>query len=102
MNISESYAHNIWLDQMYDAGILAMLLLLTFHIVQIPILLRFFKLDMPKIIQVFVLCNLVAFMAAFVQAPVIQANYVYFAISCFFFGSVGRLTLDFPRTKKNN
>ena len=95
MIISEDYAHNIWLDQMYDAGILAMLLLLTFHIVQIPILLRFFKLDIPKIIHVFVLCTFVAFLAAFMQAPVIQASCVYFAISCFFFGSVARFTSDY-------
>jgi hypothetical protein len=95
MLISASYAHNIWLDQMYDSGILSMLLLLTFHIVQIPILLQFFKLDIPKIIRVFVLCTFVAFLAAFIQAPVIQASCVYFAISCFFFGSVARFTSDY-------
>lgn len=94
MIISAPYAHNIWLDQMYDAGILAMLLLLTFHIVQIPILVRFFRLELPIIIDLFVLCTLVAFMAAFIQAAVIQANPVYFGISCFFFGSVARFTID--------
>jgi hypothetical protein len=80
---------------MYDAGILAMLLLLTFHIVQIPIIVRFFRLDMPTIVGLFVLCTLVAFIAAFVQAPVMQANPVYFGISCFFFGSVERFTFDY-------
>lgn len=95
MIISAPYAHNIWLDQMYDAGILAMLLLLTFHIVQIPIIVRFFRLDMLTIEGLFVLCTLVAFMAAFIQAPVMQANPVYFGISCFFFGSVARFTFDY-------
>jgi hypothetical protein len=95
MNISESYAHNIWLDQLYDAGILPMLLLLTFHLVQIPILIRFFRLKLPTTIRVFVLCTLIAFLAAFLQAPVIQASYIYFAISCFFFGSVARFTFDY-------
>ncbi|MFY7797606.1 MAG: O-antigen ligase family protein [Dolichospermum sp.] len=94
MIISAPYAHNIWLDQMYDAGILAMLLLLTFHIVQIPIIVRFFRLELPIMIDLFVLCTLVAFMAAFIQAPVIQANPVYFGISCFFFGSVARFTSE--------
>lgn len=94
MIISAAYAHNIWLDQMYDAGILAMLLLLTFHIVQIPILVRLFRLDMLIKVHLFVLCTVVAFMAAFMQAPVIQANPVYFGISCFFFGSVSRFTTD--------
>ncbi|QSV64651.1 MAG: hypothetical protein HEQ26_19805 [Dolichospermum sp. DL01] len=94
MIISAPYAHNIWLDQMYDAGILATLLLLTFHIVQIPILVRLFRLELPIMIDLFVLCTLVAFMAAFIQAPVIQANPVYFGISCFFFGSVARFTSE--------
>lgn len=92
MIISAFYAHNIWLDQMYDAGILAMLLLLTFHIVQIPIIVRLFRLELPIMIDLFVLCTLVAFMAAFIQAPVMQANPVYFGISCFFFGSLARFT----------
>ncbi|MCE2718661.1 MAG: O-antigen ligase family protein [Dolichospermum sp.] len=94
MIISAPYAHNIWLDQMYDAGILAMLLLLTFHIVQIRILVRFFRLDMLIKVHLFVLCTVVAFIGAFMQAPVIQANPVYFGISCFFFGSVSRFTTD--------
>ena len=100
MIITEKFVHNIWLDQLYDAGIIAMLFLLIFHLVQIPIFFQFFRLKLPVIIHVFTLCTLVAFMGSFVQAPVIQASYVYFAISCFFFASVGRLTLDFPRTKK--
>ncbi len=100
MIIGETYVHNIWLDQLYDAGIWAMMFLLVFHLVQIPIFFQFFRLKLPVIIHVFTLCTLVAFMGAFLQAPVIQANYVYFAISCFFFASVGRLTLDFPRAKK--
>jgi hypothetical protein len=93
--LGASYAHNIWLDQLYDAGILPMLLLLIFHLVQIPIMIKFFRLKLPIIVHVFVLCTLIAFTAAFLQAPVIQANYVYFAISCFFFGSVARFTHDF-------
>ena len=100
MIMTEGYAHNIWLDQLYDAGILAMLPLLIFHLVQIPIFFQFFRLKLPVIIHVFTLCTLMAFIAAFVQAPVIQASYQYFGISCFFFASVGRLTLDFPRAKK--
>lgn len=91
----EYYAHNIWLDQLYDAGVLPMLLLLIFHLVQIPIMIKFFRLKLPIIVHVFVLCTLIAFAAAFLQAPVIQASNVYFAMSCFFFGSVARFTHDF-------
>jgi hypothetical protein len=93
--LGNAYVHNIWLDQLYDAGILPMLLLLIFHLVQIPIMIRFFRLRLPIVVHVFVLCTLIAFLVAFLQAPVIQASYLYFAMSCFFFGSVARFTHDF-------
>lgn len=93
--LGNGYVHNIWLDQLYDAGILPMLLLLIFHLVQIPIMIRFFRLRLPIVVHVFVLCTLIAFFTAFLQAPVMQASYIYFAMSCFFFGSVARFTHDF-------
>jgi hypothetical protein len=93
--LGNAYVHNIWLDQLYDAGILPMLLLLIFHLVQIPIMIRFFRLRLPIVVHVFVLCTLIAFLVAFLQASVIQASYLYFAMSCFFFGSVARFTHDF-------
>ena len=93
--LGNAYVHNIWLDQLYDAGILPMLLLLIFHLVQIPIMIRFFRLRLPIVVHVFVLCTLIAFLGAFLQSAVIQASYLYFAMSCFFFGSVARFTHDF-------
>jgi hypothetical protein len=93
--LGNNYVHNIWLDQLYDAGILPMLLLLIFHLVQIPIMIRFFRLRLPIVVHVFVLCTLIAFLGAFLQSAVIQASYLYFAMSCFFFGSVARFTHDF-------
>jgi hypothetical protein len=99
LKLDIEFVHNLWLDQMYDAGILPMLLLLTFHIAQIPVIIRFLKLKLPIIIHVFVLCTIFAFLAAFMQAPVIQANPLFFAISCFSFGTWARLTCDFKYTK---
>jgi hypothetical protein len=88
------YVHNIWLDQLYDAGIVPMILLILFHLLQIPIFLDFFKLHLPLTIYVFVLGTIVGFLVSFIQAPVLQCSIPFFATSCFFFGSIMRLTID--------
>lgn len=90
----DSFFHNIWLDQWYDAGILSMLLLLVFHFIHIFFIIKFFKLNFPLMIKTFILCSIIAFLAGFLQNPVIQASYIYFGISCFFLGSLVRLTQD--------
>lgn len=90
----QSFFHNIWLDQWYDAGILSALLLLGFHFVQIFFIKKFFLLNFPIILKTFVLCSIIGFLSGFVQNPVIQASYVYFGISCFFCGSLARLTQE--------
>ncbi|MCY7334536.1 MAG: hypothetical protein LH649_18185 [Pseudanabaena sp. CAN_BIN31] len=94
MIISGSYAHNIWLDQIYEAGIFSGLFLLTFHLSQILIIFKFLQLKLPKMIHVFGLCSTLAFFTAFLQAPVMQASTLYFGVSCFFFGSLSRFTSD--------
>ena len=93
------YVHNIWLDQLYDAGIMPMILLIAFHLLQIPIFLDFFKLHLPLNIYVFVLGIIIAFLVSFTQAPVLQASIPFFASSCFFLGSIIRLTIDYSLLK---
>ena len=93
------FVHNIWLDQLYDAGIIPMILLIAFHVVQVPILLDFFKLHLPLTVSVFALCILVSLLTSFIQAPVIQSSIPFFATSCFFFGSIMRLTIDYRLSK---
>jgi hypothetical protein len=93
----ESYVHNIWLDQLYDAGIVPMALLLLFHLSQIPVIMKLFSLKISLLIKVFVVCTLIAFMAAFIGSPVLQGSYIYFSVSCFFFGSLARFVVDTER-----
>jgi hypothetical protein len=97
--MKSSFAHNIWLDTAYDTGLIPMLLLLCFHFLQIQFILKFLRSNLPKILKSFTLCSCIAFLAAFLQAPVIQGHYVYFAISCFFFGSVIRVMSIYNCTK---
>ena len=94
------YVHNIWLDQLYDAGIMSMILLIAFHLLQIPIFLDFFKLHIPLTIRVFVLCSGVSFLVSFIQVPVLQSSIPFFATSCFFFASIMRLTIDYSLPKQ--
>ncbi len=88
------YVHNIWLDQLYLSGIIPMMLLLAFHILQIPIILDFFSLRPPLSLALFYICVLVSLSVNFIFQPVIQLNYFYFGASCFLFGSTMRLTID--------
>jgi O-antigen ligase len=88
------YVHNIWLDQLYNTGIIPMILLMAFHILQIPIFFDFLKLNLPRTLNLFFISIIIALLAAFVQAPVLQASFPFFASSCFFFGSIMKLTID--------
>jgi hypothetical protein len=88
------YAHNIWLDQLNDSGVISMILLFSYHTFQLLVILKLVNSKIPAEFKAFILCTSVAFLVAFLATPVIQANYVYFAISCFFFGSTTRFTFD--------
>lgn len=96
-----NYVHNIWLDQLYDAGVISMILLVVFHTVQIIIIVRALQLNLPLVIKVFILCTTIGFLAAFIQAPVLQASVLYFAISCFFFGSIESLVYEYEGKRFN-
>jgi hypothetical protein len=88
INIGESYAHNIWLDSAYDTGIMSMSFLLLYHLLQIVFFVRLVRSQLPMLIKIFSTCSMIAFFAAFSQAPVIQASIGYFILSCFYFGSM--------------
>lgn len=90
----ENYVHNIWLDQLYDAGIIPMIFLILFHLSQIPVIVKLIKLNISLLVKIFAICTLIGFMAAFIATPVLQSSYIYFSMSCFFFGSLARLVVD--------
>jgi len=90
--ISESYAHNIWLDVFYDGGFLPMSLLLIFHILHIKPTLRIVFSNLPETIIILIICAMVPTLIGFQGEPVIQASLFYFATSCCFFGLVMRLS----------
>lgn len=83
------YAHNIWLDVAFDAGLLPMLFLLIFHCIHF---FYFFNLMLKSkyndILGAFLRCIYLAIFSAFIGSPVLQANLHYFATSCLFMGLV--------------
>ncbi|MBN3879167.1 MULTISPECIES: O-antigen ligase family protein [unclassified Nostoc] len=89
IGIPVNYAHNIWLDIAFDAGILPMFCLGIFHLIHWPYL--WDLISNPKYndsLSSFLRCNLVAVISAFIGTPVLQANLHYFSISCFLLGLI--------------
>jgi len=98
---TENYAHNIWLDVAYDAGLLPMVLLIFFHALHVKPFLRVLSSDLPELILGFFVCLGVAFCLAFIGTPVIQASVIYFSESCFFLGLLTRLSADLKTLTKD-
>ncbi len=90
--ISESYAHNIWLDTFYDAGFLPMILLLFFHALHIKPIIKILSSKLPETIVILLMCVMIPTFIGFQGEPVLQASIAYFATSCCFFGAVMRLS----------
>jgi O-antigen ligase len=96
--ISANFAHNLWLDVLYDCGLFPLLLLLIFHFLQVKAigkicLSKFHKND---IINICLIATLVSFLFGWQAEPVIQASVYYFSMTCCFFGLVMRFaqTID--------
>jgi hypothetical protein len=90
--ISEAYAHNIWLDAFYDGGFLPTISLLFFHILHIKPIFKIVSSKLPETLVILVICVMIPTLIGFQGEPVLQASITYFATSCFFFGTVMRLS----------
>lgn len=95
-----TYVHNMWLDQLYDSGFVAFLFLIIFHVLQLPVLIKFFSLNLFPLLKVFVASTVITFLIAFTGTPIFQASDLFFGVSCFFLGSITRFTADQVNYKK--
>lgn len=100
----DNYAHNLWLDVAYDAGIIPMFLLIWFHVLHIHPFYKVLSAELPKLLLILLISLGVAFIIGFIGTPVIQGSRYYFATSCFFLGLVAKLAsdLDSLSTKKGD
>jgi hypothetical protein len=87
------YAHNLWLDVSLDAGILPFIFLGIFHATHFLSIIYFLKSCENEYVKMICICIFNSFLLSFIAEPALQGSYIFFSISCFFFGFVRRLTL---------
>jgi drug/metabolite transporter (DMT)-like permease len=89
-----NYVHNLWLDVIWDAGIVPFLFLAAFHLKHARCFKNIMRSDLPLLILLVVIVTAISFFANFMQEPTLSASVPYFAASCFFLGLVLRMSQD--------
>ncbi|WP_183361792.1 hypothetical protein [Geomonas limicola] len=87
------YAHNLWLDVSYDAGIVPFLLLLGFYLAHCRSVFTVFRSNLPNLVTLFIFVIWASTLASYFFEPVIQASPIFFALNSFFFGVISRLEI---------
>lgn len=88
------YAHNLWLDIAYDAGIFPVLFLLFFHFNHFRSIVFVIRSRLPMTLSILIICVSISFLFAFLKQPIMEGMRLYFGISCFYFGLIRRLVFD--------
>lgn len=94
-----TYVHNLWLDVVYEAGIIPFLLLIIFHLSHFKHYVRVFKSSIQNSLKLLIMALTVTFVGNFFQEPTMNASVLYFSLSCFLLGLVLRLSCDISVTK---
>src|SRR5699024_256622 len=86
-DISLSYAHNLWFDVAYDAGVVPFILLLFFSLLSYLSLVKLSLLDHPSFIKVLFICIYTGFFVIFMTEPIMASTErFYFVIFCLISG----------------
>lgn len=94
LGVDLNYVHNLWLDVIWDAGIVPFVFLAIFHLKHARSFKRILKSDLPLLSVLAISGLAISFFVNFMQEPTISASVPYFAASCFFLGLVLRLSKD--------
>ena len=94
-----NYAHNLWLDVGYNAGILPFLFLLLFTVISFISLFTFRNRNHPVMLKCLFISLYTAFGITFFVEPIIEGHYIYFTVFVFITGIVQRLNYDFKQRK---
>ncbi|MBP3964813.1 O-antigen ligase family protein [Paenibacillus lignilyticus] len=92
--IDVNYAHNMWLDVAYEAGIAPFLLLLLFTVLSIKSVLKFRKSSFPTQLKLLILCLFTAFLVVSFFEPILEGWFYFFNIFCLVAGMVSRLVIQ--------
>lgn len=90
IDLDVNFAHNLWLDVFYDAGIIPLILLVIFTITSLISLFKLLKLELPNIYKGLVIGLYTAFFLTFAVEPILQGFTVYFTFFCFLIGIIQR------------
>lgn len=93
------YAHNLWLDVGYTAGVMPFLLLLIFTILAIRTLIMFVRSDAPVMLKGIFIGLFTAFFITFFFEPIMEGWFSYFTVFCLIFGMLHRLNFERGFTK---
>lgn len=83
-----NYVHNLWLDVAYTAGLLPFALILLFHALHIPSVIRFFRNSTGMLSGLVLLAISVSIFAAFMGEPVLDASILFFTATCILLGLI--------------
>ncbi|MCE3202471.1 O-antigen ligase family protein [Paenibacillus sonchi] len=80
------FAHNMWLDVGFEAGIVPFLLLTMFTLSVIKSLFIIRNTNLPQGLKVIYFCLFTAFFITFSLEPIMEGWFYYFNVFCFFAG----------------
>lgn len=87
--ISLDYAHNLWLDILYETGWITTLLLLFFTLINIYILFIFLNSNYDKVLKSILLLSFLGLYLFFMSEPILSGNERnFFVLYCFLHGIV--------------
>jgi len=96
INISISYVHNLWLDVVYDAGILPFFLLIIFTLISFISIIKFILLKHPVYLKGIIIAICTSFFICFLTEPILQGGEkYYFVIYCFILGIIQGLNRNY-------
>lgn len=91
VSLRHGYAHNLWLDVGYDAGLIPLVFLMIFTIGSLFSVAKLLKSNHPIYVKALVISMLTAFFVIFMFEPVLQGITVYFMVFCFFIGVIYKI-----------
>lgn len=82
------YAHNLWLDVVYNAGVIPFIMLIIFSLLSLFIVISLLMHSHYYEFNIFIVILLVPFYIIFMLEPVLQGLNIYFVFYCFFIGVI--------------
>lgn len=87
-HLSLPFAHNLWLDVGYDAGLIPFIILVIFSIMGGFSVKKFLTYDHPVILKGLIISSFTAFLITFFLEPIMQGWFYYFTVFCLFLGII--------------